>query len=117
MVIAADSYTTPIIAMLGVTGGLINAVQTTMYAVAAQIYPTVVRATGGLNDTIDEEVGFKFAEYSGRALLEAVRAAGAAFDDPDRWSGMIRAGMLRDFSWKASAGAYSGLYRRLLARP
>jgi AAHS family 4-hydroxybenzoate transporter-like MFS transporter len=46
MVIAADSDTAPIIAMLGVTGGLINAVQTTMYALAAQVYPTVVRATG-----------------------------------------------------------------------
>lgn len=76
----------------------------------------VVRATGGLNDTIDEEVGFKFAAYSGRALLDAVLAAGAAFADPVRWRGMIRAGMLRDFSWRTSAGAYSGLYRRLLAR-
>src|SRR5262245_49495841 len=46
MVIAADSSTAPIIAMLGVTGGLINAVQTTMYALAAQVYPTVVRTTG-----------------------------------------------------------------------
>ena len=46
MVIAADSDTAAIIGMLGVTGGLINAVQTTMYALAAQIYPTVVRATG-----------------------------------------------------------------------
>jgi AAHS family 4-hydroxybenzoate transporter-like MFS transporter len=46
MVIAAESDTAPIIGMLGVTGGLINAVQTTMYALAAQIYPTVVRATG-----------------------------------------------------------------------
>jgi len=32
--------------MLGWTGGLINAVQTTMYALAAHVYPTAVRATG-----------------------------------------------------------------------
>jgi AAHS family 4-hydroxybenzoate transporter-like MFS transporter len=32
--------------MLAWTGGLINAVQTTMYALAAHVYPTSVRATG-----------------------------------------------------------------------
>jgi AAHS family 4-hydroxybenzoate transporter-like MFS transporter len=35
-----------IILMLGITDGLINAVQTTMYALAAQVYPTGARATG-----------------------------------------------------------------------
>ncbi len=33
----------------------------------------VVRATGGLDDTIDEETGFKFRDYSGSALLDAIR--------------------------------------------
>jgi starch synthase len=78
--------------------------------------PPVVRATGGLNDTIDEDTGFKFAEYSGRALLDCVRAAGAAFADPVRWREMVRRGMRRDFSWRASAGAYSALYRQLLGQ-
>jgi AAHS family 4-hydroxybenzoate transporter-like MFS transporter len=32
--------------MLTLTGGLINAVQTTMYALAAHVYPSAVRATG-----------------------------------------------------------------------
>jgi AAHS family 4-hydroxybenzoate transporter-like MFS transporter len=35
-----------VLAMLAWTGGLINAVQTTMYALAAHVYPTAVRATG-----------------------------------------------------------------------
>ena len=35
-----------ILAMLAWTGGLINAVQTTMYALAAHVYPTGIRATG-----------------------------------------------------------------------
>ena len=86
-----------------------------MYSLRYGTVP-VVRATGGLNDTIDEEVGFKFRDYAGWALLQAVEAAGAAFRDPDRWRAMMRAGMTRDYSWKTSAGAYSGLYRRLLAR-
>jgi AAHS family 4-hydroxybenzoate transporter-like MFS transporter len=37
---------THIMVMLAITGGAINAVQTTMYALAAHIYPTAVRATG-----------------------------------------------------------------------
>jgi len=76
----------------------------------------VVRATGGLDDTIDSDTGFKFAEYSSAALLAAVRQALAAFSKRDAWQEMMRRGMQRDFSWKASAGQYSALYRRLLGR-
>ena len=35
-----------IMAMLALTGSMINGVQTTMYALAAHVYPTSVRATG-----------------------------------------------------------------------
>jgi len=35
-----------VVALLAWTGGLINAVQTTMYALAAHVFPTAVRATG-----------------------------------------------------------------------
>jgi AAHS family 4-hydroxybenzoate transporter-like MFS transporter len=35
-----------ILALLTLTGGLINAVQTTMYAVATHVYPPASRATG-----------------------------------------------------------------------
>jgi starch synthase len=73
----------------------------------------VVRATGGLDDTIDEDTGFKFLEYSGRALLDAVRAAVRAYADREAWRERMRRGMERDFSWKASAAKYSELYRRL----
>jgi starch synthase len=80
-------------------------------------YGTVplVRATGGLDDTIDRETGFKFAEYSGTALLTAVREAVCAFSNPAAWREMMLRGMAKDFSWKTSAAAYSGLYRRLLS--
>ncbi len=46
MRIAAGVDTWPIVVMLGVTGGLINAVQITLYALAAHLYPTAMRATG-----------------------------------------------------------------------
>ena len=74
----------------------------------------VVRATGGLDDTIDSETGFKFAGYSSEALLGAVREALEAFGDREAWRERMRRGMKRDFSWNASAAQYSALYRRLL---
>jgi len=74
----------------------------------------VVRATGGLDDTIDEDTGFKFAEYSGRALAGAVRSAIEAFSNQDAWQARMRHGMQKDFSWKSSAAVYSQLYQRLL---
>jgi len=73
----------------------------------------VVRATGGLDDTIDEETGFKFAEPSGQALLEAVRSAVRAFSNGDAWRETMRRGMRKDFSWRVSAARYSALYQQL----
>lgn len=75
----------------------------------------VVRATGGLDDTIDEGTGFKFRDYSGDALLEAVRQALKAFENEEQWARRMRRGMEKDFSWSASAGEYVELYRRLVA--
>ena len=73
----------------------------------------VVRATGGLDDTIDEGTGFKFRDYSGDALLDTVRMALKAYRDLDSWIRRMRRGMEKDFSWRASAGEYVDLYRRL----
>jgi starch synthase len=85
-----------------------------MYSLRYGTVP-VVRATGGLNDTIEEATGFKFVEYSGQALLAAVRAAREAFSDPDGWKAIMLRGMKQDFSWSRSAEAYSALYRELTA--
>lgn len=76
----------------------------------------VVRATGGLDDTIDKSTGFKFVEYSGQALLGAVREAVQAWSNREAWEDMMRRGMGRDFSWRASAAVYSELYGRLAAQ-
>jgi starch synthase len=75
----------------------------------------VVRATGGLDDTIEDSTGFKFRDYSGDALLETVRVALKAYRDLDSWTRRMRRGMEKDFSWSASAGEYVDLYRRLVA--
>ena len=85
-----------------------------MYSLKYGTVP-VVRATGGLNDTIEESTGFKFAEYSANALLAALQAAVVAFSDRAAWESMMRRGMQQDFSWGRSAAAYSALYRQLTA--
>ena len=74
---------TPTLAMLTVTGGLINAVQTTMFALAANVYPTVMRATGvgtavafgRLGAVLSGYAGPWALEYSGSSSFFAVMAA------------------------------------------
>jgi starch synthase len=73
----------------------------------------VVRATGGLDDTIEPGTGFKFWQYSGSALAGALRAAREAFADPKGWQEIMLAGMAKDFSWSVSAAEYARLYQSL----
>jgi len=86
-----------------------------MYSLKYGTVP-VVRAVGGLNDTIDEGTGFKFSELSGQALLAAIREAAGGFSHAETWTAMMLRGMAKDFSWNRSAGTYSALYGRLLER-
>ena len=81
----------------------------------------VVRATGGLRDTVEaydpetqRGTGFSFAEYSGSALLGALRAALAAFQDRAAWQRLQAAGMAQDHSWDVSAREYVKVYRRAI---
>ena len=73
----------------------------------------IVRATGGLEDTVDEHTGFKFTEYTPEALLEAIRQALEAWSDRPGWLERMRRGMAKDFSWDAAAVQYRRLYRSL----
>jgi len=87
-----------------------------MYSLRYGTVP-IVRATGGLDDTVQDFVaktkhgtGFKFDAYDGRALLKATRAALETYRDPKLWQAVQANGMAKDFSWKASAAAYGTLY-------
>jgi starch synthase len=80
----------------------------------------IVRATGGLDDTIEpwdartgKGTGFKFTEYSGEALLLTIREALRAFRDQTSWQVLMRTGMMKDFSWNASAKEYVRVYERV----
>jgi starch synthase len=77
----------------------------------------VVRATGGLDDTIEpfdrssgRGTGFKFSEYTGDALLRALREALAVYGEKPAWRRLQTNGMAKDFSWNASASQYARLY-------
>jgi starch synthase len=83
-----------------------------MYSLKYGTVP-VVRATGGLDDTIEPSTGFKFWPYSGRALLSALHAARQMYADPENWRAMLLAGMAKDFSWNVSATEYIRLYERI----
>jgi starch synthase len=86
----------------------------------SQRYGTVpiVRATGGLNDTVqdvdegpDAATGFKFRDYTPDALVGTVGRALGLFPNSQRWKGIQRNGMKRDFSWDVSAREYVKVYR------
>ncbi|RMD59640.1 glycogen synthase [Candidatus Parcubacteria bacterium] len=85
-----------------------------MYAMRYGTIP-VVRATGGLADTVTSQVGFRFKEFSSVALGRALRRAVKLYlHQPHCWQEMQRAGMKKDFSWRRSAHQYVDLYRKLI---
>jgi AAHS family 4-hydroxybenzoate transporter-like MFS transporter len=63
--------TPAVLAMFTLTGGLLNAVQTTMYALAANVYPTEVRATGVGTAVAVGRIGNVLASYVGAFALDA----------------------------------------------
>jgi starch synthase len=88
--------------------------------------PPVVRATGGLADTVTDATpaaleagtatGFRFAAYSPEALLEAVgRALDLYRHWPEPWGRLVRAAMRQDWSWDRSAADYERLYQTIIA--
>jgi starch synthase len=92
-----------------------------MYSLAYGTIP-VVRATGGLDDTIvqfDPETGkgngFRFEEASAGAFLKAIRQAVALFPEKVQWSRLVTNAMAANFTWDRSAEEYEQVYRRAVA--
>jgi len=93
---------------------------TQMYSLKYGTIP-VVRATGGLKDTVidpnekaGKSTGFKFERFQAADLVEGVKRTLRAFEQPDLWQKMIREGMDQDFSWRRSANEYLDLFERTL---
>ncbi len=80
----------------------------------------VVRATGGLDDTVEEwnpdfhtGTGFKFEPYDAQAFLDAIDRALVAFYDKKQWSHLVQNGMAQDFSWAKPAREYIAIYEEV----
>ena len=91
-----------------------------MYSLRYGTVP-VVRATGGLFDTVHEVdeksgrgTGFTFTEYTPVALLGALGRALELFENRPAWRRIQRTGMREDFSWDASAREYVKVYERAI---
>jgi starch synthase len=89
-----------------------------MYSLRYGTVP-VVRAVGGLEDTISDYdgwmggTGFKFRDYTPHALVSAVRRALDVYRDRRAWASLVRRGMAEDNSWERSGERYEALYRSL----
>jgi starch synthase len=83
----------------------------------------VVRATGGLDETIQEfnpdtgqGNGFKFTGYTPVELLGAVQRSLAVYQNQAVWQKLMRQNMALDFSWDTVAPKYVDLYQRAQAK-
>jgi starch synthase len=81
----------------------------------------VVRAVGGLDDTIVDYntgagTGFKFDDYTVAAFLNAISRALKVYENSDAWQELMRRCMAGDFSWERSALQYIDLYEQALQK-
>jgi len=92
-----------------------------MYSLRYGTVP-VVRATGGLADTVTEfdpatgeGTGFLFEDYDAAQFHTAVLRALALWPDKKSWARLMENGMKQDFSWSHSAEKYISVYSRVIA--
>jgi len=94
-----------------------------MYALKYGTLP-VVRATGGLDDTVEnydektgQGTGFKFWADTSEALYNTIGWANATwYDRPHHIVKLRQQAMAQDFSWSKSAPRYVDVYHRALAK-
>lgn len=83
----------------------------------------VVRATGGLDDTVEEwnaqagtGTGFKFQGFNPSDLLATVDRALAAFTQREGWTQLMRNGMAKNYDWSGPAREYAAVYEEVVSR-
>jgi starch synthase len=81
----------------------------------------LVRATGGLDDTIEDYnpgtgqgTGLKFEDFSADALIAKGHEAFLVYNRPEHRRRLIDNAMAANFSWETSARQYIDLYRMIL---
>jgi starch synthase len=75
--------------------------------------PPIARTTGGLADTVPEDVGFVFDEPTPAAFLEALGRAEHELADTERWNARASQGFGMDFSWAGPARRYIEIYQQV----
>ncbi len=91
-----------------------------MYAMRYGTIP-VVRATGGLNDTvIDPEesfpgTGFKFYKADPYDMVKAIERALSVYGNKEIWYKMVRNAMKQRFLWSSCAKQYVKIFKKLQA--
>jgi starch synthase len=93
-----------------------------LYSLAHGTVP-IVRATGGLIDTVVDTNpetlaagtanGFVFAEADPPALLHTIDRALSYWSDRATWRKLMATGMSADWSWRRSAREYAALYEQI----
>ncbi len=94
-----------------------------LYALRYGTVP-IVRATGGLIDTVEEcslerdsGTGFVFFQETSSSLEQTVLQAVEIYrNHPEAWVRLMKRGMEKDFSWKRSAQQYVALYESAMAK-
>lgn len=94
-----------------------------MYSLAYGTLP-IVRATGGLDDTVQQYdeasgagTGFKFWDPSANGIYYTTGwAVSTYYDRPAHIQKMIQSAMAQDFSWRRSALAYVKLYQQAIEK-
>lgn len=83
----------------------------------------VVRATGGLADTVHEYNqekregnGFVFTSYTPKALRMAIGRALHCFNDPPAWHQVVLNAFSCDFSWQVSAQKYVDVFSKTVKK-
>ncbi len=84
----------------------------------------LVRATGGLDDTVEQYdertgagTGFKFKDLDAKALYYCIGwAVSTYYDRRDHWDVMVDRAMSREFTWEESAAKYVDLYEVAMRR-
>ena len=99
---------------------------TQLYAFRYGAIP-VVRATGGLVDTVIDATpealadgtatGFRFDAFDAAAFERALERALDAHADPELWRTLVRRALRQDWSWETSGREYLRLFHRTVAAP
>ncbi len=75
----------------------------------------IVRATGGLKDTVNGKNGFVFKKFDSKDFYKTIESAIKVFQSKSQWQKLQLNGMKKDFSWKKPARKYLNLYNKLIS--